>query len=153
MIAITTMMVVATIQSSINKMVPKTSYIKMIDVWLLYSFNIIIVMMVVHTYMDHFVKRDPTDQRWHFSNIIKDFKNNNFSTQPKAINPRKRIMKRDKPDNNGDDDNADGEGGEPSHSADKIDPWGENPDWDPSWVKAHKINYLGRVKCETLSSK
>ena len=41
MIAITTMMVVATIQSSINKMVPKTSYIKMIDVWLLYSFNII----------------------------------------------------------------------------------------------------------------
>ena len=40
MIAITTMMVVATIQSSINKMVPKTSYIKMIDVWLLYSFNI-----------------------------------------------------------------------------------------------------------------
>ena len=66
MIAITTMMVVATIQSSINKMVPKTSYIKMIDVWLLYSFNIIIVMMVVHTYMDHFVKRDPADQRWHF---------------------------------------------------------------------------------------
>ena len=63
MIAITTMMVVATIQSSINKMVPKTSYIKMIDVWLLYSFNIIIVMMVVHTYMDSYVKRDPTDQR------------------------------------------------------------------------------------------
>ena len=63
MIAITTMMVVATIQSSINKMVPKTSYIKMIDVWLLYSFNIIIVMMVVHTYMDSYVKRDPGDER------------------------------------------------------------------------------------------
>ena len=55
-------------------------------------------------------------------------------------------MKRDKPDTNGDDDNADGEGGDSSHSSDKIDPWGENPDWDPSWVKAHKINYLGRVK-------
>ena len=63
MIAITTMMVVATIQSSINKMVPKTSYIKMIDVWLLYSFNIIIVMMIVHTYMDSYVKRDPQDER------------------------------------------------------------------------------------------
>ena len=63
MIAITTMMVVATIQSSINKMVPKTSYIKMIDVWLLYSFNIIIVMMIVHTYMDSYVKRDPLDER------------------------------------------------------------------------------------------
>ena len=64
MIAITTMMVVATIQSSINKMVPKTSYIKMIDVWLLYSFNIIIVMMIVHTYMDSYVKRDPQDERF-----------------------------------------------------------------------------------------
>ena len=64
MIAITTMMVVATIQSSINKIVPRTSYIKMIDIWLLYSFNIIIVMMVVHTYMDSFVKRDPNDQRY-----------------------------------------------------------------------------------------
>ena len=64
MIAITTMMVVATIQSSINKIVPRTSYIKMIDIWLLYSFNIIIVMMVVHTYMDSFIKRDPNDQRY-----------------------------------------------------------------------------------------
>ena len=69
MISITIMMVVATVQSSIVKMVPKTAYYKMIDYWLLYSFNIIIVMMVVHTYMDHFVKRDPADQRWHFSNI------------------------------------------------------------------------------------
>merc|ERR1719464_1704356 len=77
MIAITTMMVVATIQSSINKMVPKTSYIKMIDIWLLYSFNIIIVMMIIHTYMDTYVKRDPNDQ----------------STQPKAINPKLRMRK------------------------------------------------------------
>ena len=59
-------------------------------------------------------------------------------------------MKRDKPDTNGDDDNADGEGGDSSHSSDKIDPWGENPDWDPSWVKAHKINYLGRVKSTSI---
>ena len=42
MIAITTMMVVATIQSSVNKMIPKTAYYKMIDYWLLYTFNIII---------------------------------------------------------------------------------------------------------------
>ena len=72
MIAITTMMVVATIQSSINKMVPKTSYIKMIDVWLLYSFNIIIVMMIVHTYMDSYVKRDPQDDRLHKIYSIKN---------------------------------------------------------------------------------
>ena len=59
MITITTMMVVATIQSSINKMVPNTAYYKMIDYWLLYSFNILIIIMVIHTIMDSSVTRDP----------------------------------------------------------------------------------------------
>ena len=58
MIAITTMMVVATIQSSVNKMIPKTAYYKMIDAWLLYTFNIIIIIMIVHTIMDAFIPRD-----------------------------------------------------------------------------------------------
>merc|ERR1711978_99491 len=49
MIAITTMMVVATIQSSVGKM---------IDVWLLYTFNIIIIIMIVHTILDSYVPRD-----------------------------------------------------------------------------------------------
>jgi len=119
MIAITTMMVVATIQSSINKMVPKTSYIKMIDIWLIYSFNIIIVMMIIHTYMDTFIKRDPTDQR----------------TQPQAINPRIRVRK-NKDDN--EEDNQD-------IVSNDIDPFGENPGWDPDWVKAYKINFMGKV--------
>lgn len=58
MIAITTMMVVATVQASIDKMVPKTGYYKMIDYWLLYSFNIIIIIMIVHTIMDSSIPRD-----------------------------------------------------------------------------------------------
>ena len=29
--------------------------------------------------------------------------------------------------------------------AEKIDPFRENPGWSEDWVKAHKINYLGRV--------
>jgi len=113
MIAITTMMVVATMQSSIDKMVPKTSYFKMIDVWLLYSFNIIIVMMALHTYMDTFIKRDPVLYR--------------------AINPKFRK----KP------------GSADEHEdfviGDKIDVWGNNPGWDPSYVKAYRINYMGQV--------
>ena len=137
MIAITTMMVVATIQSSINKMVPKTSYIKMIDIWLIYSFNIIIVMMTIHTYMDMYIKRDPKDKRF-FLNIDpllnSDF-SPIFSTQPKAINPRIKVVKSD-------DDNDEEDDVIPS---DKIDPFGENPGWDPSWVKAFKINFLGKV--------
>ena len=31
-------------------------------------------------------------------------------------------------------------------ASDKIDPFGENPGWDPMWVKAYKINFLGKVR-------
>merc|ERR1712061_309611 len=65
-----------------------------------------------------FVKRDPADK----------------STQPKAINPRIKVVKEKGEEN---DDYIE--------TADKIDPFGENPGWDPSWVKAHKINFLGKV--------
>merc|ERR1712012_941430 len=72
-------------------------------------------MMGVHTYLDSYVKRDPKDQ----------------STQPKAINPRRKTIRKE------DDDNV--------TDAEKIDPFGDNPGWSEDWVKAHKINYLGRV--------
>merc|ERR1711976_17446 len=39
-------------------MVPKTSYLKMVDIFLIYSFNIVIVIMAVHTYMDMCIHRD-----------------------------------------------------------------------------------------------
>ena len=29
--------------------------------------------------------------------------------------------------------------------SDKIDVWGDNPGWDPSYVKAYRVNYLGQV--------
>lgn len=50
MVSITCMLVIANVQTSINEMVPKTSYLKMIDYFLIYSFNIIIVVMAYHTY-------------------------------------------------------------------------------------------------------
>merc|ERR1711915_248043 len=49
-VAITCMLVIANVQSSINEDIPKTSYVKMIDFFLLYAFNIIIVVMIYHTY-------------------------------------------------------------------------------------------------------
>ena len=58
MISITCMLIISTIQSSIDKMVPKTSYFKLVDVFLLYSFNIVIVIMAIHTYMDMCIHRD-----------------------------------------------------------------------------------------------
>ena len=63
------------------------------------------------------------------------------STQPKAMNPRRRVKDKEQVE----DDEEDEESVKPSRDPDKIDPWGENPEWDPHWVKAHKINYLGRV--------
>ena len=56
------------------------------------------------------------------------------STQPKAINPKRTIKRNNKVDENEDESDPD-----------KIDPFGENPNWSDCWVKAHKINYLGRV--------
>merc|ERR1719220_715173 len=58
MISITCMLIISTLQSSIDKMVPKTSYLKMVDIFLIYSFNIVIVIMGVHTYMDITIHRD-----------------------------------------------------------------------------------------------
>ena len=57
MISITMMLIISTLQSSIDKMVPKTSYLKMVDIFLIYSFNIVIVIMAVHTYMDMCIHR------------------------------------------------------------------------------------------------
>merc|ERR1719219_937416 len=58
MVSITCMLVIANVQSSINVMVPKTSYFKMIDYFLLYSFNIIIVIMIYHTYQASRIAED-----------------------------------------------------------------------------------------------
>ena len=52
------MLVVANVQSSVGEMIPKTSYFKMIDYFLLYSLNIIILVMVYHTYMTAHILED-----------------------------------------------------------------------------------------------
>ena len=58
MVAITCMLVVANVQSSVGEMIPKTSYFKMIDYFLLFSLNIIIIVMVYHTYQAAHIAED-----------------------------------------------------------------------------------------------
>ena len=54
-----------------------------------------------------------------------------------AFNPRlKKRRKTDEPQ-------EETEIEEPSHS--KIDIFGKNPDWEPGWVQAYKINVAGQV--------
>ena len=52
------MLVVANVQSSVGEMIPKTSYFKMIDYFLLFSLNIIIIVMVYHTYQAAHIAED-----------------------------------------------------------------------------------------------
>ena len=64
MVTITCMLVVANVQSSVGDMIPKTSYFKMIDYFLLYSLNIIILVMVgKRLFIKYFIIVYFTEQR------------------------------------------------------------------------------------------
>jgi hypothetical protein len=73
MITITIMTILATIQSSINKLVPKTAYLKMIDIWLIYSFNINILIMAFHIKLDAAIPRDHGETKRRSKVVIKCF--------------------------------------------------------------------------------
>ena len=49
MVTLTTMLVIATIMSSIQQNLPKTSYYKLIDYWLMFTLNILVITFVIHT--------------------------------------------------------------------------------------------------------
>ena len=51
-----------------------------------------------------------------------------------AFNPRLRVRRSD---NNHDSENKD--------ESSQIDIFGDNPDWDPGWVRAYRINVMGQV--------
>ena len=39
----------------------------------------------------------------------------------------------------------DGADAEPEKNNDKIDLFGDNPEWEPGWVKAYRVNAAGQV--------
>eukprot|EP00095_Tigriopus_kingsejongensis_P009466 maker-scaffold1140_size60066-snap-gene-0.4 protein:Tk09466 transcript:maker-scaffold1140_size60066-snap-gene-0.4-mRNA-1 annotation:"cys loop ligand gated ion channel subunit" len=53
MVTLTTMLVIATITASIQQGLPKTSYYKLIDWWLLFSMNALVLTMCFHTGIAH----------------------------------------------------------------------------------------------------
>lgn len=107
MIAITIINVVATVQSSIGTLVPKTSYLKMIDYWLLYSFNINIIIMASHVLLDAAIPRDS----------LTGLATNPCFTQQQY-------------------------GDESDEENEKLSFFGENPGWEPGWVKAYRLMKL-----------
>ena len=61
MVALTVMLVVATIMSSIQSTLPPTAYYKLIDIWLLFTLNIIIMVMMGHTILAWRRKKEEED--------------------------------------------------------------------------------------------
>ena len=55
------MRVVATITSSIQSTFPPTAYYKLIDIWLLFTLNIIIMVMMGHTILAWRMKKEEED--------------------------------------------------------------------------------------------
>ena len=56
------MLVLTTIFIDVSNNLPKTSYMKMIDVWLLFNLIIPFIVVLIHTYMDTLRKSDDDDE-------------------------------------------------------------------------------------------
>jgi uncharacterized membrane protein len=58
MVTLTVQLVVATIMSSIQAILPKTSYYKMIDCWLMFILSILAGLMAFHTFVQFQIKKN-----------------------------------------------------------------------------------------------
>ena len=52
MVSLTLMLVIATIVSSIQATLPVTPYLKMIDIWLFIAMNMMVYLLVFHTFLE-----------------------------------------------------------------------------------------------------
>ena len=59
------MLVLTTIFIDVSNNLPKTSYMKMMDVWLLFNLIIPFIVVLIHTYMDTLRKADDEDDDDH----------------------------------------------------------------------------------------
>ena len=63
MVSLTLMLVIATITAAIQLTLPATPYFKLIDVWLFFSMNLMVLSLVFHTYLEHVVDRERRGQQ------------------------------------------------------------------------------------------
>ena len=77
MVSLTLMLVIATITASIQTVsestrgssieesifqtLPATPYFKMIDIWLFFSMNLMVISLIFHTYLQYVVKKEKKD--------------------------------------------------------------------------------------------
>ena len=58
MVSLTLMLVIATIVSSIQATLPVTPYLKMIDIWLFIAMNMMVYLLVFHTFLEYIIKKE-----------------------------------------------------------------------------------------------
>ncbi|CAB4061993.1 unnamed protein product [Lepeophtheirus salmonis] len=87
MVTLTVMLVVATLTSTIQAGLPKTAYYKLIDYWLMFCFNILVVLMFYHTYIHHYVRQEK--MRMSSRNSIHPL-GNTIGTTARKPGPRQR---------------------------------------------------------------
>ena len=52
-INLTTMLVIVTLFVSVSENLPATSYMKMMDIWLLFNLLVPFILIIIHTYMEN----------------------------------------------------------------------------------------------------
>ena len=57
MVSLTLMLVIVTIVASIQSTLPVTPYLKMIDIWLFIATNMMVYLLVLHTYIEFILKK------------------------------------------------------------------------------------------------
>ena len=77
---LTSMLVLTTMFINVSNNLPKTSYMKMIDVWLLFNLLYPFIVVLLHTYMDTLRNHEEREINHHGRTITVD-ENNGVSEQ------------------------------------------------------------------------
>ena len=83
------MLVLTTIFIDVSNNLPKTSYMKMMDVWLLFNLIIPFMVVLIHTYMDTLRKADDEDED--DNKILTRVEMDKRSQQTKRLNFLQRV--------------------------------------------------------------
>ena len=78
---LTSMLVLTTMFINVSNNLPKTSYMKMVDVWLLFNLLVPFIVVLIHTYMDTLRNDDNREINHHGKTItIGDEGNGNIDS-------------------------------------------------------------------------
>ena len=83
------MLVLTTIFIDVSNNLPKTSYMKMMDVWLLFNLIIPFMVVLIHTYMDTLRKADDDNDDGH--GILSRYEMEKRRQQMKRLNFLQRV--------------------------------------------------------------